>query len=101
MTNCTRLIGTTTALLLTAAASADLQYGEALLSAESNCFAGSDHQLLQLVEVDGRQRARPVKVSQISHGRRHGQMWSGSSGQVTTAPSPARCEARRLFLAPF
>ena len=47
MTNCTRIIGTTTALLLTAAASADLQYGDALLSAESNCFAGSDHQVLQ------------------------------------------------------
>ena len=47
MTNCTQLFGTAAALLLTVSASADLQYGDAILSAESNCFAGSDQQVLQ------------------------------------------------------
>ena len=47
MTNCTKLIGTTTALILAAGACADLQYGEAILSAESNCFSGSEHDLVE------------------------------------------------------
>ena len=47
MTNYSRLFGTTAALILAAGASADLQYGRAILSAESNCFAGSDQDYLQ------------------------------------------------------
>lgn len=47
MTNCTRLFGTTAALILAAGACADLQYGDAILSAESNCFAGSDYEQIQ------------------------------------------------------
>ena len=47
MTNYTRLIGTTTALVLASGACADLQYGDAILSAESNCFAGTQRDLVQ------------------------------------------------------
>jgi hypothetical protein len=47
MTNCTAILGTATALILTVGANADLQYGEAVLSAESNCFTGAHHDLVQ------------------------------------------------------
>ena len=42
MTKHTHLLGTMTATILAATATADLQYGQAMVSAESNCFTGSD-----------------------------------------------------------
>ena len=47
MSYTTRILGTTTAMIMAAGATADLQYGEAILSAESNCFTGTDHVLVR------------------------------------------------------
>ena len=47
MNNCTRIVGATTALMLGLAANADLQYGDAILSAESHCFMGVQHETVQ------------------------------------------------------
>ena len=53
MTNCTRILGTTAALIIAGGATADLQYGEAILSAESTCFTGTDQaQARQKVSLD-------------------------------------------------
>jgi hypothetical protein len=53
MTNYTRALGTTVAMILAGGANADLQYGDAILNAESNCITGSDQmQIHQGVRMD-------------------------------------------------
>lgn len=47
MTNCTKLIGSSAAMILTACAAADFNYEQVLLTAESGCFTGSDRAVVQ------------------------------------------------------
>lgn len=47
MTNCTRIIGVSAAMILTAYAAADFDYEQAILTAESNCFTGTHQEIVQ------------------------------------------------------